>query len=128
MTRTINVIAFVILIAGCGSSTTSERTEWRQRVAAIQILEPGELEGRRYEVLGQVVGKSCAQSASSTGGSLDELGTPDAAKGDSRLAAEKLGADAVTNFTCVTDHLSAQGMDRCTKRYRCTGQAIRFTD
>ena len=128
MRRTINVIAFVILIAGCAGSTTVERTEWRQRVAAIEILEPGDLDGRQYEALGEVVGKSCAQSASATGESLDEPGTPDAAKADSRLAAEKLGADAVTSFTCVTDHLSALGMDRCTKRYRCTGQAVRFTD
>lgn len=125
--KTWKTILVVVLLAGCGSSMTpEERSEWRQRVTEIQLLEAEELGGREYEVVGEVTGKSCVQSASGTL-ILDEQGTVHAAKADSRFAAEKLGADAVTSFICVTEHLQGRGMDRCTQGYRCTGEAIRFT-
>lgn len=126
------VVTFVTFVAAAGCATTAdpvtdeERAEMRRKVAAVQILDPSEIEGKQYEILGEVEGTACTYSRGLlTGKGKQEPGTPEAAKESSRYRAANLGADAVTNFVCAPT-ASFDALDPCKQRIRCTGDAIRF--
>jgi uncharacterized protein YbjQ (UPF0145 family) len=121
------ICLFVVGLVSCAAKTDPEI---KQRAQAIPVTTASKIEGRSYELLGKVEGKDCAR--------YDLSGDASSAEWDSshsegmitaawkmRVAAAKLGADAIVNISCV-DKLGWPSMDCGIFKIECRGHAIRW--
>lgn len=107
-------LLFVLVLPSCSSKTSDP--ELRRKAAAMPVLEQDEIGGRAYDIIEEVMGRSC----SNTMGSNPQQ---ESAESDMRIKAAELGADAVINSFCETKGMNMS----CRSRIECRGDAIRWT-
>ena len=110
------VVVVVVLGMGCTSSRALRDPELRRRAAAIQVVEPAALEGRKYTMLGEVSAATCTSGVHRTNYSPAAL--QEMLKGE----AAKLHADAVANVACGEGGVRFD----CWTSYECRGDAVRW--
>ncbi|MDY7227169.1 Rcs stress response system protein RcsF [Hyalangium rubrum] len=110
------VVAIAGLGQGCTGSKALRDPELRRRAANVAIVEPKDLQGRPYTVLGEVSAATCTSGMYRTNYSPAAL--QEMLKGE----AASLHADAVTQITCGEGGVRME----CWTSYECRGDAIRW--
>ena len=105
-----------LILASCATVQTVD-PELRRRAAGISVLTADEVGDRQYEIIGEVLGLSCARQ---TGSDPSREG----AEQDMRVEAAKQDADAVINAFCEEGGLNMKR--NCWKTFQCRGDAVRW--
>lgn len=116
MTLCMAIVVGTVMASACASGLNMP-PELRRRAAATPILTSEQIGTRKFTVLAEVAGRSCAR----------ERGTDpsiEIAREELKINAAALDADAVTSTVC-----RASGLDvvhGCTAAIVCRGDAIRW--
>lgn len=106
-----------LAFARCATAPAVTDPETRRKIAAVQIVEPGQQPARESTILQEVVGYSCARQMGSTP-------TVEEAREAMRVEAGKLSADAVINVACEATGVSMT--KNCWKAIECRGDAVKW--
>jgi hypothetical protein len=110
------VVSIAALLVAC-APTMNIAPEMRRQAAATPILTSEQLSSRKYSILGEVVGSSCARQVGSDP-------SMDAAREELKIKAAALNADAVTNSLCKEGGIDLG--QNCWKSIECRGDAIKW--
>lgn len=109
-------LAATELLSGC-APTMNITSEMRRQAASTPILTSEQVGGRKYTIITEVVGRSCARQAGSDP-------SMDAAREELKIKAAQVSADAVTSALCKEG-----GVDmthNCWKSVECRGDAVKW--
>ena len=115
MKRFVLPVAFALVASVIACSARTKDLELRRRAAAIPILTPEEIGDRKYVILAEVYGLSCAVRPY-------EDPDVDGARQDMQIDAAEKNADAIANSFC--EEVGASFIPNCTRRIACRGDAI----
>ena len=116
MKRLSVLLTSALLLAGCAPAMNIT-PEVRRQAAAISIVTPEQIGDRKYSILAEVSGHSCARQVGSDP-------SMDAAREDLKIKAAQMGADAVASVLCKEGQIS--WTRNCWKTIECRGDAIRW--
>ena len=103
---------------GCSAATMNVTPEMRRQAASTPILTSDQVGSRKYTIVSEVVGRSCARQAGSDP-------SMDAAREELKIKAAELGADAVTNALCREGGINMK--QNCWKSIECRADAVKWT-
>jgi RcsF-like lipoprotein len=115
--RKSSVAVGVLSLSAC-APTMNITADMRRQAAATQILTSEQVGARKYSILGEVVGRSCARQSGSDP-------SMDAAREELKIKAAGVSADAVANVLCKEGGIDM--VHNCWKSIECRGDAIRWT-
>ena len=115
--RTILTIACLALLEAC-APTMNLTPEMRRKAASTPILTSEQVGARKYTILSEVVGRSCARQ-------LGSDPSMEAAREELKIKAAQLNADAITNVLCKEGGIDMA--NNCWKSVECRGDAVKWT-
>lgn len=116
MTLCMAIVVGTDMASACASALNMP-PELRRRAAATPILTPEQIGSRKFAVLAEVTGRSCARAR----GADPSI---EIAREELKIKAAALDADAVTSSLCRTGGLDM--LHNCTSSIECRGDAIKW--
>lgn len=116
MTLCMAIVVGTDMASAC-ASTMNMPPELRRRAAATPILTSEQIGTRKFAVLAEVAGRSCARER----GSDPSI---EIAREELKIKAAALDADAVASTLCRAGGLDV--LHNCTKSIECRGDAIKW--
>lgn len=110
------ILLLILLMSSCATVDTVDPS-LRRAAANISIIKLDDIGPRKYLIITEVMGLSCARQA----GSFPSI---DAAREKTKIEAAKVSADALLNVIC--EESGTDWVHNCWKTIQCRGDAIKW--